>query len=70
MKAGEKVIVGGLQMIRPGMAVQPKMAGKDPSGTPSSPSAEEKSSKNDGKSGKATHTEAEKGKTEPSRAKK
>ena len=70
LKAGEKVIVGGLQMIRPGMAVQPKMAGKDHSGTPSSPSAEEKSSKNDGKSGKATHTEAEKGKTEPSRAKK
>ena len=70
LKAGEKVIVGGLQMIRPGMAVQPKMAGNGPSGTPSSPSAEEKASKNDGKSGKATHTEAEKGKPEPSRAKK
>ena len=70
LKAGEKVIVGGLQMIRPGMTVQPKMAGKRPSGTPSSPSAEETASKNDGESGKATHTEAEKGKSEPPQAKK
>ena len=74
LKAGEKVIVGGLQMIRPGMAVQPKAAGEDPSGnhkeTPSSPSAKETASKNNGPSGKKLHTEAEKGKAEPSQAEK
>ncbi len=69
LKAGEKVIVGGLQMIRPGMAVQPKMVSEAQSGTPSSPSAKETASKNNGDAGKKPHTEAEKGKTEPSRAK-
>jgi len=70
LKAGEKVIVGGLQMIRPGMTVQPKAADEDPSGAPSSPSAKETASKNSGESGKKPHTETEKGKTEPSQSKK
>jgi RND family efflux transporter MFP subunit len=70
LKAGEKVIVGGLQMIRPGMAVQPKVAGEDQSGTPSSPPGKETASKNNGESDKKPHTETEKGKTEPSQAEK
>jgi len=74
LKAGEKVIVGGLQMIRPGMAVQPKMAGENPSGNSKEPapssSAGNMASKTDGKSDKKPHAEPEKENTEPSQTKK
>jgi len=74
LKAGEKVIVGGLQMIRPGMAVQPKMAGENSSGNskepaPSSP-AGNTDSKTDGKAHKKPHAESEKENAEPSQEKK
>jgi len=74
LKAGEKVIVGGLQMIRPGMAVQPKMAGENSSGNskapaPSSP-AGNTDSKADGKAHKKPHAESEKENAEPSQEKK
>ncbi len=74
LKAGEKVIVGGLQMIRPGMVVQPKMAGENSSGSskeaaPSSP-AEKTSSTADEKTHKKPQAESAKEKTEPSQTKK
>ncbi|EFK08129.1 efflux transporter, RND family, MFP subunit [delta proteobacterium NaphS2] len=74
LKAGEKVIVGGLQMIRPGMVVQPKLASETPSGNaekgePSS-SGSKAAAKTDGKSDKKTHAEPEKGSMESSEAKK
>lgn len=74
LKAGDQVIVGGLQMIRPGMTVQPKPASVHPSGdskeSPPSSSAQEPSSRTDGESGKKAHAEPEKNKKKSSQAKK
>jgi hypothetical protein len=74
LKAGEKVIVGGLQMIRPGMAVQPKLANENPSGNAEEPapssSGKEAASKTDSKADKKPHAKPEKEKTESSQAKK
>lgn len=73
LKAGEKVIVGGLQMIRPGMAVQPKIANGAPSGHSKEPapssSAKEAASKTKDKSNKQPQAKAEKGSAESSQAK-
>jgi len=74
LKAGEKVIVGGLQMIRPGMKVQPKMANDNPSGNAKEPapssSGKEAASETDSKADKKSHAKPEKEKTESSQAKK
>ncbi|MCF8129046.1 MAG: efflux RND transporter periplasmic adaptor subunit [Deltaproteobacteria bacterium] len=74
LKADEKVIVGGLQMIRPGMAVQPKPANESPSGNAKAPapssSGKEAASKTDNKADKKPRAKPEKEKTESSQAKK
>ncbi len=74
LKAGEKVIVGGLQMIRPGMVVQPKAADENSAGNAKEPSTsssgKKTESKTDGKSDKQSKAEPEKKKAEPSQAKK
>ncbi len=74
LKGGEKVIVGGLQMIRPGMTVQPEPSGETPSANAKEPapsSSEKKAvSESGGKPRQQPHAEAEKEKTEPSQAKK
>ena len=73
LKADEKVIVGGLQMIRPGMVVQPKAAGGTPSGNAEdagpSPSAKEAASKTKDPSHKKPQAKTEKESTESSQAK-
>jgi membrane fusion protein (multidrug efflux system) len=74
LKAGEKVIVGGLQMIRPGMVVQPKMAGENSSGNSEAPapssSPQKTGSKTDDKTHKAPQAESAKQDTQPSQTKK
>ena len=74
LKAGEKVIVGGLQMIRPGMVVQPKVASGNPSANSKepapSPSAKETVPKTDDKAHRQPEAKAEKGSAKSSQARK
>jgi len=74
LKADDKVIVGGLQMIRPGMVVQPKMASENRPGDSKEPapssSGKKTASKKKGESDETPHAEPEKEKAESSQAKK
>ncbi len=72
LKAGDRVITEGLQMVRPGMVVQPREASPEKKDGRSAESPEEQqvSKTEHGKSKTKSHPESEKGTSAPSTPKK